>query len=126
MEPSANREALIEGEPDEGAHFSWASSMPNSSDGLQSSGVTQIKTSDEHDHVRGARMVPNVDVASLGGVSEERRVPERWGGAPMPFPRIIGKVVYKTSFENPKSRGFFVWGGQLFGHLESRLGSFLG
>ncbi|CAM6026276.1 unnamed protein product [Sphagnum balticum] len=36
VEPGAYRKALIEGEPDEGAHFSWAGAMPYSGDGLWS------------------------------------------------------------------------------------------
>ncbi|CAM6007809.1 unnamed protein product [Sphagnum balticum] len=54
LKPGANREALIEGEPNEGAHFSWASVVPYIGDGLRSSGVPQIEALDERDHVRGA------------------------------------------------------------------------
>ncbi len=39
LQPGSDRETLVEGEPDESAHFFWAGVMPNSSDGLLSGGV---------------------------------------------------------------------------------------
>ncbi len=39
LQPGSNRETLVEGEPDESAHFSWAEVVPNSGDRLLSGGV---------------------------------------------------------------------------------------
>jgi len=36
LQPGSDRETLVEGEPDESAHFSWAGVVPNSGDGLLS------------------------------------------------------------------------------------------
>jgi hypothetical protein len=39
LQPGSDRETLVEGEPDESAHFSWAGVVPDSGDGLLSGGV---------------------------------------------------------------------------------------
>jgi hypothetical protein len=53
LELGANWEALVENEPDEGAHFSWAGAVPYSGDGLRSCCVPEVEALDERDHVRG-------------------------------------------------------------------------
>ncbi len=47
LKPRSNREALVEGEPDESAHFSWASVMPNSGNGLLGRRVPKVEALDE-------------------------------------------------------------------------------
>jgi hypothetical protein len=117
-EPGAHWEALVEREPYESARLSWASAMPNSGDGFLRGSVSKVEPLDESDHVRGVRRVPGVDVPSFGGVVEETRVPKRWGGAPAPFPWVLGEVLYESSFEDPEGWGLLVGGFQLLGNLE--------
>jgi len=80
---------------------------------------------DERDHVRGARGFPNVDIASFGGVAKEGRIPERWGGAPMPLPWVPKEVLDEASFEDPKDWELLARGLQLLGDFEGRHGAFL-
>ncbi|CAM6034215.1 unnamed protein product [Sphagnum compactum] len=68
---------------------------------------------------------PGIDVASLGGVSEERRVPERLGGMPSPFPWVPGKVLNEAVFEDPEDRGLLVGIPQFSCYFEVGSGSVL-
>ncbi len=67
-----------------------------------------------------------VDVASFGGVAEEGRVPEQWGGAPMPLPWVPGEILDEAGFEDPKDWGLLAGGLQVLGDLEKGPGAFLG
>jgi hypothetical protein len=41
LQPGANREALIERQPDEGSHLSWARIVPNASNHLRGCGIPE-------------------------------------------------------------------------------------
>ncbi len=43
----------------------------------------------------------------------------------MPLPRVRREVLNKPSFEDPEYWSLLVWGLQLFGNSETRLGAFL-
>jgi len=75
LQPRPHREALVEGEPDEGAHFSWAGVVPYPSDCLLSGCVPQAKTLNEGYHAWRTRVIPSVDVSSFHSVFEKRGVP---------------------------------------------------
>ncbi len=75
LQPRPHREALVEGEPDEGAHFSWAGVVPYPCNCLLSGCVPQAETLNEGYHARRTRVIPGVDVASLRSVSKKRGVP---------------------------------------------------
>ncbi len=75
LQPRPHREALVEGEPYEGAHFPGPGVMPDPGDGLIDGRVPQVEASNEGNHMRGARKAPGVDVASLRSISKERSVP---------------------------------------------------
>ncbi len=75
LQPRPHREALVEGEPDEGAHFSWAGVVPYPSNCLLSGCVPHAETLNEGYHVGRTRVISGVGVASLCGVAEERGVP---------------------------------------------------
>jgi hypothetical protein len=75
LQPRPHREALVEGEPDDGAHFSWAGVVPYPCNCLLSGCVLQAKTLNERYHARLTRVIPSVDVASLRSVFEKRGVP---------------------------------------------------
>ncbi|CAK9252093.1 unnamed protein product [Sphagnum jensenii] len=81
---------------------------------------------DEGDHVRSARGVSSIDVASFGGVPVEGDVSEWWGGLPMPLPGVPGEVLDKARFEDPESWCFLTCGFQFLGDFESRPEAFLG
>jgi len=75
LKPRADREALVEGKPDEGAHFPWAGVVPNSKDGLWCCSVLKVETLNESDHAGSARWFLGVVVSSFGSVAKERSVP---------------------------------------------------
>jgi len=75
LQPGPHREALVEGEPDEGAHFSWAGVVPYPSSCLLGGRVPQAETLNEGYHVWRTRVILSVDVDSFRIVSEERGVP---------------------------------------------------
>jgi len=85
LEPGADQEALVEGKPNEGAHFPWAGIVQNSSDCLRGCGVLKIEALYESDHARSVHWFSGVVVASFGGVAKERSVPKSRGGLPMPL-----------------------------------------
>ncbi len=60
--------------------------------------------------MRYARGVLGVEITSFGGVSVERGVPEWWGGLPVPLPGVLGKVLDKARFEDPKGWCFLTCG----------------
>ncbi len=75
LQPGSNREAVVEGEPDEGAHFLWAGIVPNSGNGLLRGSVLKAETLDEGYHMRWPHEVPGVNVSSFGDVAKEGGVP---------------------------------------------------
>jgi len=75
LQPRPHREALVEGEPYEGAHFPGPGVLPDPSDDLIDGRVPQVEALNEGYHMRGAREAPGVDVTSLRSISEERSVP---------------------------------------------------
>jgi hypothetical protein len=75
LQPGSDREALVEGEPNEGAHFLWAGVVPNSGNGLLRGSVPKAETLDDGYHVRWSCEVSGVNVSSFGGVAKEGGVP---------------------------------------------------
>jgi hypothetical protein len=75
LQPRPHREALVKGEPYEGAHFPGPGVMPDHGNGLFGGRVPQVEASNEGYHMRRARKALGVDVTSLRCVSEEGSVP---------------------------------------------------
>ncbi|CAM6005036.1 unnamed protein product [Sphagnum balticum] len=65
LQPGPHREALVEGEPDEGAHFFWAGVVPYPSNCLLGGSVPQAEPLNEGYHARWTHVIPSIDVASL-------------------------------------------------------------
>ncbi|CAK9208093.1 unnamed protein product [Sphagnum troendelagicum] len=74
IEPCANRQALVECQPDEHAHFSWARVVPYSGDHLSGSGVLEIEVFDEGRQTGRSGGFASVRVASFGRVAKKGRV----------------------------------------------------
>ncbi len=70
LQPRPHREALVKGEPYEGAHFLGPGVMPYPGNGLVSGCVPQVEASNEGNHMRRAHKALGVDVTSLRCVSE--------------------------------------------------------
>ncbi len=75
LQPRPHREALVEGEPYEGAHFLGPGVVLDPGNGLIGGRVLQVEALNEGYHMRGARKAPNVDVTSLRCISEKRSIP---------------------------------------------------
>ncbi|CAK9213849.1 unnamed protein product [Sphagnum troendelagicum] len=75
LQPRPHWEALVEGEPYEGAHFSLARVVPYPCNCLLNGCVSQAEALNEGYHARRARVIPGIDVSSLRSVSEKRGVP---------------------------------------------------
>ncbi|CAM6067234.1 unnamed protein product [Sphagnum tenellum] len=66
--------ALVECQPDEHAHFSWARVVPYSGDHLSGSGVLEIEVFDEGRQTGRSGGFASVRVASFGRVAKKGRV----------------------------------------------------
>ncbi len=116
---------MVEGKPYEGAQFPWTSVVPNSSDSLRGSGVLKIEALYEGDHAGSTRWFPGIIVASFGGVTKERSVPEGQGGLPVPLPWVPWEILDEPGFKDPMEGRFIAWSLQFLGHFEGRPRSLL-
>ncbi len=116
---------MIEGEPDEGAHLLRSGVVPDSGDGLLRGSVPKAESLDEGQHVRCPREISSIDVSSFGSVAKEGSVPKGRGGLPVPLPRVLGEILYKSRFKDPEDWSFLARSFQLFGFSKARLGAFL-
>jgi hypothetical protein len=93
LQPGADREPTVQGEPDEGAHLARARVVPNSGQHLGVRGVVEVQLLDEGANDGDFSHSLHVPIASLGGVSKERSIPQ-WGRSLLvPFFRVSGKVL---------------------------------
>ncbi len=79
LELGSNREATIQGEPDEVAHFVGVGVVPDFGNHLRISGVLKIQILNKGANAQGVGWFLCVPVAPLGQVAEERWV-SHWGG----------------------------------------------
>jgi hypothetical protein len=75
LKPGANREALIEGQPDERPNLPRTGIVLDSGDHLGGSGVPKVEIFDEGEHVGGVPRLPSVFVTPFGGVAKKGGVP---------------------------------------------------
>ncbi len=101
LEPGAHREALVEGQPDERAHLSWARVVPNSGDHLRGCGFPEVEALDEGEHVGCACQFLGISVSPLGCVAKEWCITEWWSGSPMPLPWVPWELLYEPCFKDP-------------------------
>ncbi len=86
LKPCAYREALVEGYPNEAAHFPRACVVPYPGDHLRRGGVAKVKVLDESEDAKRTRQFLGIFVSSFCYVSEERSVPQGGDGLPVPLP----------------------------------------
>jgi hypothetical protein len=72
FEEAMLRETVVQGEPNEGAHFAGAGVVPDSNNHLRVGGVLEIWLLDKGTDVRGLGWFPRVFVTPFCRVSEER------------------------------------------------------
>jgi hypothetical protein len=125
LQPGSDRKAMIEGEPDEGAHLFWSGVMPDSGDGLTHGGVPKAESLYEREHVRWPHEVTSVDVTSFSSVAKEGGVSKGRGGLPMPLPRVPGEILNEARFKNLEDWSFLARCFQLLGDSKAQLGTFL-
>ncbi len=65
LKPGAYREALVEGYPDEGAHFPRACIVPYPGDHLRRGGVAEVKVLHEGEDARRTRKFLSISVSSF-------------------------------------------------------------
>ncbi len=126
MEPGANQEALVEGQPNKRAHLPWADVVPDFLYHLNGCGVLEVESLNEGENIRGVSCSPSVLVAPFGSVAEEGSVTKRVQSLPIPLPKVPRKVLDEFCFKDPIERGFLTRGRRLSGHFEGGPGSFLG
>ncbi|CAM6069644.1 unnamed protein product [Sphagnum tenellum] len=125
LEPGADREALVESEPDENAHCPWAGVVLNFGDGLRDGGVLKVEAFYECDHTRSPRRIPSIVLASFGGVAKERSIPKGQRGTPVPLSWVPLEILDEPGFENPISGRFLAQNLQVYGDFEGRPESLL-
>ncbi len=117
LQPGADKEPTVQGEPDEGAHLVRAGAVPNFGQHLGVHGVVEVQLLDERANDRDLSHSPCVPVAPLGRVPKEKQV-FQWGGPLLvPLSRVLGGAFDEISLKDPEKRGF---GEQkeVFDHLE--------
>ncbi|CAM6075698.1 unnamed protein product [Sphagnum tenellum] len=76
LEPSANREALVESKLDECAHLPWADVVQDSSNHLKGCGILQVEALYENEHVRSVRCFLGVVVALFWRCNQRKGHPQ--------------------------------------------------
>ncbi len=118
LEPRANWEPSVEGQPDEGSHFARTGIMPDPNKDLGGRGVPEFQPLDEFHNPKGLVRFSCVLIAPLGGVSEERSVPHVVRLLPVPVSRVPLEVGDKSESEDPVEKGFLTWEGEVLGQFE--------
>ncbi len=106
LQLGADREPVLLGEPNEGAHLAGAGAMPNSGQHLEVRGVVEVQLLDEGANDRDLGRSPCVLVAPLGRLPEKRQVPQCGRPLPVPFFRVPGDAFNETVLKDPEKRGF--------------------
>jgi len=78
MEPSANREPAVQGEPNEGANLVGVGVVSNSDQHLGIRWVVEVEMLDEGANNKDLGRSPRIPIASFNRVPKEGRIP-KWG-----------------------------------------------
>jgi hypothetical protein len=117
LQPGADREAAVQGEPNEGAHLVRAGAVPNFGQHLGVRAVVELQLLDERANDRDFSHSPRVPIAPLGRVPKEKQV-FQWGRPLLvPFSRVPGWAFDETGLKDPEKRGFGEH-KEVFDHLE--------
>ncbi|CAK9864159.1 unnamed protein product [Sphagnum jensenii] len=115
LEPRDHREPSVEGQPNEGPDLARAGVVPHPSNDLGGHGVSEVQPLNEVDDPGGAVRFSGILVAPLGGVIEERSVPQVAHLLPVPVFGDALEVRNKPRFEDPVKHGFLTWEGEVLG-----------
>ncbi len=77
LEPSGNREPMIQGEPNESSNLVRARVVPNSSQHLAICQIVEIELLDKRTDYKNLRRSSRVHISPFSRVIKERRVPQR-------------------------------------------------
>jgi len=111
LEPSADRQPIVEDQPGEGPHFAWAGVVPHPGNDLGDRGVSEVEELDESDDAGSVLFSPCISISPLGRVAKERGVANVTRLLPVPVPWVPLELGDEAKLENPINGGFFSWGG---------------
>jgi len=117
LEPSVNRQPIVEDQPGERPYFAWAGVVPHSSNDLCDRRVAEIQVLDESDDVWGV-LLPRIPVSPLSQVVEEGGVAHVARLLPVPVSGVPRKVGNEAELKNPVDWRSFSGGRDILGQSE--------
>jgi len=117
LEPSTDRQPIVEDQPGERPHLAWTGIVPHLGNDLGDCRVSEVKLNDGDD-VGGVLLPPCISVSPLGRIAKKRGVTNVARLLPVPVFRIPLELRDEAELENPVDWGFFSWGGNVFGQSE--------
>jgi len=111
LEPSTDRQSIVEDQPSERPHLAWTGVVPHPGNDLGNGQVSEIKKLNESDDAGGVLLPPCISVSPLGRIAKERGVANVARLLPVQVSGIPLELGDEAGLEDPVDWGFFPGGG---------------
>ncbi len=118
LEPSTDRQPIVEDQPGECPHLAWTGVVPHPSNDLGDRRVSEVKKLNEGNDAGGVLLPPCISVSPLGRITKERGIANVARLLPVPVSGVPLELGDEAGLENPVDWGFFSWGGKVLGQFE--------
>ncbi len=115
LEPSTDRQPIVEDQPGESPDLAWTGVVPHLGNDLGDCRVSEVKKLNEGDDVGGVLLPPCISVSPFGRIAKERGLANVARLLPVPVFRIPLEFEDEAGLENPVDWGFFSRGGNVLG-----------